>query len=135
MKKQLTIIAVLVLVLNLIWEFSHYQLYNDLSSITGAKHLIIASFGDLLFVFLILGIISLNVRSIRWIRNPSLKHYLKFVVLAMAVAIAIEVINVRYLGRWSYKNSMPTIFGIGLSPLVQLAVTGVISLWVSKKCK
>ena len=43
----------IVLVLNLIWEFSHYQLYNDLSGIPSTLHLLIASVTDVFWVFLI----------------------------------------------------------------------------------
>lgn len=135
MKKRLFTIGFLVLILNLIWEFSHYRLYNDLSSITGPTHLIIAGFGDVVFVFFILGLISVLNKNVKWIKNPSKKHYVLFAVFAMAIAVIIEVVNVKYLGRWSYKPAMPTIFGIGLSPLVQLAITGSFSLWISGKLK
>ena len=39
----------------------------------------------------------------------------------------IEIINLN-LGRWDYTKLMPTIFGIGISPLIQLVATAIISL-------
>ena len=33
----------------------------------------------------------------------------------------------------SHFNSMPSIFGLGLSPLVELSVTGFVSLWLTKQ--
>jgi len=37
------------------------------------------------------------------------------------------------LGRWKYAAAVPTLFGIGISPLAQLALTGIISLIFIKK--
>jgi len=49
------------------------------------------------------------------------------VFLGLIIAIFIEMINLN-LGRWEYTMAMPTLFGIGIIPLIQLALTGVISL-------
>ncbi len=131
MKKQIIIFLIIVLILNLIWEFSHYRLYNDLSSITGAPHLIIAAITDVLWIFLIYIIISMINRNFNWINKPHKKDYILFILFALIVATLIEIINIK-LGRWSYKESMPTILRIGISPLIQLAITGLISLKISK---
>ena len=65
--KNLGIILFFVLILNLIWEFSHYRLYNDLSAITGAPHLILASIVDVFLVLLIYFLVSLKNRNFDWI--------------------------------------------------------------------
>ena len=31
------------------------------------------------------------------------------------------------LGRWEYASSMPTLLGVGLTPLLELAITGVLT--------
>ena len=33
-------------------------------------------------------------------------------------------------GRWKYSKEMPVIFGVGITPLLQLAFTGVISIYI-----
>ena len=132
-KKNILILALITLVFNLIWEFSHYSLYNDVSSITGPAHLIMASFSDVLCIFLAFGIVSLINKNINWINQPNSKTYFLTIVFAMIIAIAIEVVNVYFLKRWAYKEIMPIIFGIGLSPLLQLAITGSLSLWIYRK--
>jgi len=132
-KKRIFSLALIILVLNLLWEFSHYQLYNDLSSITGPIHLIVASFGDVGWVFLAIGLVSLINKNITWINSPKKKHYILTIIFTMLIAIGIEVVNVYFLKRWAYLETMPIIFGIGLSPLVQLAITGTFSLWLSNK--
>ena len=37
-------------------------------------------------------------------------------------------------GRWAYNSYMPLVFGLGLSPLLQLAVTSLVTFEVVKRC-
>ena len=120
------------LALNLIWEFSHYRLYVDLSAIQGSPHLLIASFFDALFILAIFGLISWRHHSSNWILKPSGPDYIATILGGFLIAIAIEIINL-HLDRWSYTEAMPTFFGIGLSPLVQLALTGTLTLNIVKR--
>lgn len=126
-KKMFFIIALIALILNTIWEFSHYSLYIDLSGIPKYPHLIIASFTDMLIIQGILAIVSLKNKNFKWIKSPSKSDYLLVVFIGLVAAIFIELINLN-LGRWTYAVAMPTIFKIGVSPLIQLALTGIISL-------
>ncbi|MEK6893390.1 MAG: hypothetical protein AABX07_04255 [Nanoarchaeota archaeon] len=132
MKKKIILFLFIALILNGIWEFLHYKLYNDLSSITGTPHLLIASLTDALWLFLIYLSISFINRNLNWINKPVKKDYFLFILEALILAILIEIINLE-LGRWSYKETMPAIFGIGLSPMLQLAVTGTLALWIIKQ--
>jgi len=126
-KKTFFILGLIAFILNIIWEFSHNFLYIDLSGISKYPHLIIASFTDMLIILGIFVIISLKNKNLNWIKNPPRFDYLLVVFLGLIIAIFIEMINLN-LGRWEYTGAMPTIFGIGVSPMVQLALTGVISL-------
>lgn len=56
-----------------------------------------------------------------------------FLVATISIAIWIEIKGVYILGEWSYLPTMPTIFGLGLSPLLQLSTTGFLSFWILKK--
>jgi len=132
-KKRLLILALIILGLSIVWEFSHYPLYNDLSSITGPTHLIIASFGDLLWISLIFSIISLFNHGVTWIQRPKKLDYFFIILLSLIIAISIEIINVYYLFRWEYLEAMPLVLGIGLSPLIQLFTTSLIGLLIYRK--
>jgi|SRR3989344_4103047 len=129
--KRFSVLSLVVLALNLIWEFSHYSLYIDLSGIPQYIHLVIASLTDMTILLGIFIIVSLKNKSFKWIKNPSKLDYLFVAFVALVVAIIIEIINLN-LGRWEYKDLMPTIFGIGISPLIQLALTGIISLFIMR---
>ena len=129
--KKSTSLFFIALALNLIWEFSHYHLYIDTSAIQGSTHLVIASLFDALFILGIFDLISLKHRNFNWIFNPSKADHLAIILGGLLIAIFIEVINL-HLGRWSYTSAMPTLFGMGLSPLAQLATTGIVSLYILK---
>ena len=130
--RTLLIVGIIALVLNTIWEFSHHFLYVDLSGIPKYPHLIIAAFADMLIIFGIFAVVSLKNKNLGWIKNPGKLDYLMVVFLGLAAAILIEIINLK-LGRWEYTAAMPSIFGVGISPVIQLALTGVISLAIVKR--
>lgn len=132
--KKFIIIEVITLILNLIWEFSHHSLYIDLSGIPKYQHLIIASIADSLIILSIFSIISLINRKIEWINNPSKFDYLIIIFSGLVVATSIELANLN-LGRWKYTPEMPTILGIGISPLIQLSLTGVVSIIIMRYIK
>lgn len=50
-----------------------------------------------------------------------------FVVLALTFSFFDERLSLRW-GRWEYVPVMPTIGGVGITPLLELAVTGVLAL-------
>ena len=135
MIKKIIKILFFVLILNLIWEFSHHYLYIDLTGIPTTLHLILASFMDVILIFFLFSIISFKIKNksfdFKWLENPSKKDYILFIIIAILFAFIWEAINI-YLGRWSYKLAMPTILGVGLSPLLQLAFTGILSILLSK---
>ena len=125
--KRFLIVGLIILILNLIWEFSHHSLYIDLSGIPKYQHLIIASFADMLILLSIFAFVSLKNKSLNWIKCPRKFDYLLIGFMSLGVAIFIELINLK-LGRWEYTSSMPIVLGIGVSPLIQLALTGIFSL-------
>jgi len=131
-KKIFFITGPIALILNIIWELLHYSLYFDLSRIPKYPHLIIASLTDMFILTGIFVIISLKNKNHDWIKHPSNFDYLLVALLGLIIAAFIEIINLN-LGRWKYTAVMPTFFGIGISPLIQLAFTGIISLIIIKK--
>lgn len=125
--KNILSISLIILAINLIWEFSHYFLYIDMSGISPTPHLIIASLGDVFFIWVIFAVISLKNQELNWIYKPSRQDYSLIILLGVILAIAIEL-NGLSSGRWAYVEMMPTIFNIGLTPLIQLFTTAIIAI-------
>ena len=125
---------VIVLIFNIIWEFSHYSLYIDLSGIPKNLHLILASFMDMFYIIGVFLLVSLKNKEMSWINKPAKSDYFLIISVGIVIAISIESWALS-IGRWEYKDAMPLFFGIGLSPLIQLAVTSIISLYIINKLK
>lgn len=51
-----------------------------------------------------------------------------FVTVGLIVAFVIEKTSLRSK-RWKYANTMPIVFGVGVTPLLQLAVTGLLTFF------
>ena len=67
-----------------------------------------------------------------WIENPRKEDYVFIIFLGILIAAAIEIYSVSNW-RWAYTKLMPTIYGVGISPLVQLFTTSILGLWLQKK--
>lgn len=140
MKKQIFLLISLVFLLNLFWEVLHTPLYasplNEGFSSLGEHYymfvLLYASFIDVLMISMIFGIITLRNRSWKWINKPSFADSIIIVITGFIIAIVIEY-RALNTGRWAYGYFMPTIFGIGLTPLIQLATTALLALWLVRK--
>ncbi len=133
MKKNILLFFIIVFILNLLWEFLQYPLYNDLSKIPMVPHLILASLGDVLLISLIFIFLFLKNKGLKWFIKPKSGDYLFIILSGIIIASVIEIINLYLLKRWSYTSSMPVIFGIGLSPLLQLFATFFISLGIARR--
>ena len=79
-------------------------------------------------------IISIFKKNMNWIENLKKSDYTLIIILGVLIAIIIEIYSIRH-NRWLYTESMPTISGIGISPLIQLSATSIIGLWLVKLIK
>lgn len=52
-------------------------------------------------------------------------------LLALVATAAFVELRALDQGRWSYAESMPTVFTVGLSPLVQLPFTGTLAVLIA----
>ena len=127
--KRFLILLGLFFLFNFIWEFLHYPLYNDFSGMEKYPRLLVASSADMLILASIFFGISLKNRNLKWIEKPSKMDFILIILAGVIIASYIEIMNLAN-GEWSYKTSMPTIFGIGISPLIQLFATALLSLRV-----
>jgi hypothetical protein len=107
-------------VTNLIWENLHAKLYiHHLNQVITERTLIVASLGDAIIITAVaLAFMKISFLSERlWISIP--------LFIAISIIIELHALSVH---RWAYAESMPLIpyLNVGVSPTVQLAVTGFI---------
>src|SRR3989344_8294339 len=55
-------------------------------------------------------------------------YLISFSVISLVFAYGWEVYSVKK-GKWEYSKNMPIVFGVGLTPLIQLLITGIFTFY------
>ena len=113
--------------INLFWEAIHSKLYKSKLKENKIKYkfiIIIASILDGVAISLIYFITVLIFNNESILNN--IYQIVLFIILALLTAFIIEKIALK-INLWSYKNKMLRIINIGITPLIQLATTGIIT--------
>jgi hypothetical protein len=112
----------LAFVLNLTWEIAHVRLYSIWAAQDGmgvAWALLHCSLGDVVIALTMFALAGIVLWRADWPASRPWTGGIIVVIGAMAFTAWSEWYNVYRAGNWGYTASMPMIFGIGLSPLLQ----------------
>ncbi len=85
---------------------------------------------------IILGIylgVAVLWKDILWILSMKRNQLYAACIAGIIIAIIIEYRSALVLKEWSYLPAMPTIFGIGLTPLIQLSTTELLTFWLTRR--
>lgn len=77
--------------------------------------------------------VAFFVKNVLWINELNKKSIIGFFIIGLVAAMVAEYWSVYISGDWQYNDKMPMLFGIGISPLFQLSITGLTSLWVTRQ--
>ena len=132
-------VAIIGFFLNLLWELLHSLLYdwnapplvNDIY-VYIPRIIFGASCADAAWIVGFVSINSAIQKDVRWLYQPERRDYIVICLLGIIAAIIIEI-QAMLFNMWEYNHYMPLILGIGLTPLVQLAMTGMLSVFLSTK--
>jgi hypothetical protein len=133
--RQLSGLFIASLSINFFWENLHCFLYTTCTAQSLGGRIIlllIASLKDAFWVTVFYLITVYLFKNKDILKN--IKQVLFFILLCFAFAFADEKISL-YYGRWDYSPLMPLVFGVGLSPLMELAATGALSFMILNKMK
>lgn len=131
--KSIVAVFAVSFLLNLFWEVSHSVLYEwntpplQNSVLYYVPRILQSTLGDAVMILLIFLLNSLRYFSVEWVSHPRKSDFAAMIVLGLLFAIFIEV-RAMNENRWSYSEYMPLVFGIGLTPLIQLSITGILTL-------
>ena len=120
---NLSVIFVVAVALNLIWELGQAFLYAGMNyDLAMIGHCFWASLGDGLILWVIYLIGLLIFRNILWFVHPSASRYAVMLIAGLIISIIVEWIGLDVLKRWAYTDSMPIIpfLNIGLLPVLQM---------------
>jgi hypothetical protein len=126
----LTELFVFGFLLNMVWEVWHSQLYTTCLKQEWTKNvrlLTIMSLKDAFFIVLFY-LTTVFIFGSYDIFNNSLQLVF-FVLISLSFSFVDEKISIKKK-RWEYAPTMPTVFGVGITPLLEIAITGVLALVV-----
>lgn len=138
MKKFLSLFFLFSFLLNFVWEVTQAPLYTatGLGTRNIAPFIAIrwwVSFGDAFTILAAYLITSVIFRNKRWIAETILGPWVVFFSGLVAWQAGVEYFSVYVWHRWAYGAFMPTIFGIGISPLLQMLILPWIAVILSRK--
>ncbi len=132
----LVLTAVIAFGLNLVWEILHSPLYAGMPPLREhLPFLVVASLGDVTISMIPVVTFGFWSRRIWWFKELSRKQVLVFLLFSIVLSGVNEALNVLVLDRWHYTARMPTLplIPIGISPLLQLATTPLLSLLATNR--
>ena len=122
--------AVLTVLLHFVWEMWQSRFFASMADMPPLRHALVcllASLGDLLIAAVAYAATVLLLRR-SW---PLRARWQGPAALWMAISIAFGVAIERWAlasGRWTYAESMPTLLGVGLLPLIQWIIVPTATL-------
>ena len=114
--------SALAFILNLLWEIAQVRLYTiweEADRLIVAWALFHCSVGDAMIALALFALAGLVLRRVDWPGSHPWTGGVIVVIGALAYTAWSEWYNVYRAVNWGYTASMPLIFGIGLSPLLQ----------------
>ena len=121
--------------LNFLWESFHAVALYSKHNFQSLRYVPMVSYVAIVDAFLILGIylfVATLWRNLFWLKDMKKRQILASIVTGMALSGLIEYERVFVSKVWAYNQLMPTIFGIGVSPLLQLSSTAVIAFLLTR---
>ena len=131
-KRAILYLFIIAFITNLIWENLQAPLYTSFKNF--GQHFsfcLVASLVDAVVILAFYFIISLIRKDAFWLLNIRLADMLVLLALGLLTALLFEKWALQS-GTWDYTSEMPVIFGIGLAPLIQLAILSIISIYLVK---
>lgn len=134
-RRSIQLVAALTLIayaLHFSWEMAQAKWFTTMSELpfwTATAWCARAAGWDVAISAFAYTAAALTARSWRWMRGRSLLPFAVYLVSGLAVTVAIEWWALSS-GRWRYAPAMPTVFGVGLSPLLQWIIVPLLLIAV-----
>ena len=128
--------SALAFVLNLMWEIAEVRLYTIWAATDGtsvAWALLHCSLGDVVIALAMFALAGIVLWRSDWLASSPWTGGAIVAIGAMGFTAWSEWYNVYRVGNWGYTSSMPMIFGIGLSPLLQWLILPPVMIGAYRK--
>jgi hypothetical protein len=114
--------SALAFILNLLWEIGHVRLYTlwmEADALRIAGSVLHCTLGDVIIALALFALAGIVLERADWPVSRPWAGGAIVVIGAITFTALSEWYNVYRTGAWGYTRDMPTIYGIGLSPLLQ----------------
>jgi hypothetical protein len=131
-------VALFSFLLHFVWEFLQVPLFADMPTMEHWEAVVFcarAALGDVLIALFAFWVVALIRADRRWIVAPGRVAILGFIVVGVAITVALEWHATAILDRWQYGDLMPTvpILGTGVSPLMQWVLLPPLVVWIVRR--
>lgn len=116
-----------------LWEVAHlplYTLWDDPDSGRIVRYVLHCLAGDVLIAVVAFLVAAMAFRDLDWPRRRPWPAGALAVAVGLGFTVWSEWYNVTVLGAWVYAPAMPTVAGIGLTPLLQWLVVPVLMVFI-----
>lgn len=128
--------AIVGFLANFFWEswqgvhlYAQPDWYTD--SITNYVYMnTFVSLQDAAYLLAIFVITALIFQNRVWWKQLTVANLAVYSGLAVGGALIAEVFATEFANWWQYKALMPSVLGAGLSPLVQILLTGLLTIFI-----
>ncbi len=129
-------ISIFAFLLNFIWELLQMPLFAGFADFPYYQiilHCTKATFGDVIISLVAFAGACLITRSRMWIKSMNKSGVVAFLAMGLVITIIFELLATGPLNRWEYSELMPTVIGVGVSPVAQWVILPLIQLWFVKR--
>ncbi len=133
--RRVIAIIVATYVLHFVWETAQGSLFAPMDRMPFLRAMAWcarASGWDVVISAAAYGTAALAARRLRWVEQRTWWHFAIYFAVGLGITIAIEKWAIS-VGRWQYKEAMPTIAGIGLAPLLQWIIIPAAIVFVVRR--
>lgn len=110
--------------INLLYELLHGLLYKTCIEASLKKYVYLMLKAAVFDGFAIMILYATTV-----LMFPVRYHLVAFSILGLLFAYGWEIYSLKKK-KWEYSEKMPIIFGVGITPLIQLMLTGLLSIYI-----
>lgn len=110
--------------LNLLYELLHSVLYTTCLEAPLKKYIRL-----MLKAAIFDGLAITIIYLVAFFIFPKYYQLSAFLIISLIFALAWEIYSLKK-GKWEYAQDMPIILGVGITPLLQLALTGLTAIYI-----
>lgn len=129
-------LALFAFLLHFAWEMLQapaYRAMPDARHWDAVQICLLATVGDVVLTLVAYAVIVAATRRRWWLGTPTAGAIAGFVGAGLVITVVVEWLSVYLWHRWAYAPGTPTLFGVGITPLLQWLLLPPLTLWLARQ--